>query len=160
MKQVVQAVVMGLALFGGMTGAYAGSASEDVTLEGVYVRAVPPKQPNSAAFMMVKNGGSTDHAMVGGSTPAADVVELHTHIKEDGMMKMRQIPRIEVPANEMVELAPGGLHVMLIGLKGQLKPGESVELTLEFEDGSAMQLSAPVKTVSMGMKMKGMNHDM
>ncbi|HKJ76406.1 MAG TPA: copper chaperone PCu(A)C [Gammaproteobacteria bacterium] len=161
MKRTVSAIAMGMALLGGMSTALAGSAADDVTVEGLYARAVPPQQPNSEAFMTIKNNSGTDHALVGGSTPASNVVELHTHLKEDGMMKMRQIPRIDLPANEAVELAPGGLHVMLIGLKAQLEPGQEVELTLEFEDGSTMQFTAPVKKAGMGMKMKGgMKHDM
>ena len=161
MKRVVTAVAMGMALIGGMSTAVAGSATDDVTVKHHYVRAVPPQQPNSAAFMTIENSSDTAHALVGGSSPAAKVVELHTHLKEDGMMKMRQIPRIDLPANKTVELAPGGLHVMLIGLKQQLEPGQKVDLTLEFADGSTLQLSAPVKKAGMGMQMKGgMKHDM
>lgn len=155
MKKAVTAIAMGMALFGGMSAAVAGSATDDVTVENLYVRAVPPKQPNSAAFMTFHNNGGTDHAVVGGSSSVSEVVELHTHTMEDGMMKMRQIPRIDLPANQGVELKPGGLHVMLIGLKEQTKPGQKVDLTLEFADGSTMQLTAPVKKVSMGMNMKG-----
>jgi copper(I)-binding protein len=106
--------------------------------------------------MKVNNNGASDHALVGGSSPAAEVVELHTHTMEDGMMRMRQVEKIDLPAGESVSLQPGGLHVMLIGLKQNLVPDESIPLTLRFEDGSEVTLQAPVRKLQM--KMKPMDH--
>lgn len=134
----------------------AQSATDEVTVSGAYIRAVPPGQPNSASFMQVSNAGSVQHALVGGSSPAAEVVELHTHTMEGGMMRMRQVDKIEVPAGGSVSLQPGGLHVMLIGLKQQLMPGQDIPLTLQFEDGSEVTLQAPVQKLQM--KMKPMDH--
>jgi copper(I)-binding protein len=70
---------------------------------------------------------------------------------EDGMMKMRRVERIDLPAGETVTLEPGGLHIMLIGLSRQLSPGEEVEIRLTFEDGSGTTLTAPVKSVQASM---------
>ena len=134
----------------------AQSATDEVTISGAYVRAVPPGQPNSASFMQASNAGSAAHALIGGSSPAAEVVELHTHTMEGGMMRMRQVDKIDIPAGGSVSLQPGGLHVMLIGLKQKLAPGEDVPLTLKFEDGSEVTLQAPVKKLQM--KMKPMDH--
>lgn len=134
----------------------AGTAADAVMIKDAYVRAVPPGQPNSAAFMMLMNKSGSDHAVVGGKSPVAKVVELHEHIHQNGMMKMRRIPRIAVKANNKAVLKPGGLHVMLIGLKRELKKGETVSLTLKFEDGSTKTVEAPVRSVMGGMKMKGM----
>jgi periplasmic copper chaperone A len=131
--------------------------TDEVNIDGAYVRAVPPGQPNSAAFMKVINNSATDHAMVGGASPVAEAVELHTHIAEGGMMRMRQVEKIDLPAGETVSLQPGGLHVMLIGLKQKLAPDEEISLTLHFEDGSETTLKVPV--VKLQMKMKPMNHD-
>ena len=128
----------------------------DVNIDDAYVRAVPPGQPNLAAFMKVENKGSADHALVGGSSPAAEVVELHTHTMEGGMMRMRQVERIDLPAGESVALQPGGLHVMLIGLKQKLIPEETIPLTLQFGDGSEVTLDVPVHKLQM--KMKPMDH--
>lgn len=122
----------------------------DIEVQDAYVRAVPPGQPNSAAFMRLTNTTNRDHALVMAETGAAEVVELHTHTMEDGMMRMRQIEQIELPAGETVTLQPGGLHVMLIGLTGSLKPGDSVELNLGFDDGSSQSLTLPVKHVMQG----------
>jgi copper(I)-binding protein len=134
----------------------AGTAADAVMIKNAYVRAVPPGQPNSAAFLMLMNSSGSDHAVVGGESPVAKVVELHEHIHQNGMMKMRQIPRIGIKANDKTILQPGGLHIMLIGLKQELKKGEKVSLTLKFEDGSTKTVEAPVRSVMGGMKMKGM----
>lgn len=139
-----------------LCGAVSAQAIDEVGIDGAYVRAVPPGQPNSAAFMKVSNKGSADHALVGGSSPAAEVVELHTHTMEGGMMRMRQVEKIDLPAGETVSLRPGGLHVMLIGLKQKLVPGQEVPLTLRFDDGSELNLKAPVRKLQM--KMKPMDH--
>jgi copper(I)-binding protein len=143
---------------------FAGSAADLVSVIDPYVRAVPPGQPNSAAFMTLENQDGAAHAVVNATSPVAKVVELHTHIHEGGMMMMRRIDQVDVPANGKAELKPGGLHVMLIGLKQELKPGEMIPLTLEFEDGSEKALKAPVRKIMMksmgGMKggMGDMKH--
>lgn len=119
----------------------------EVIVGDPYVRAVPPGQPNSAAFMMLSNDGAADRALTGASSTAAEVVELHTHTMVDGMMRMRRIERIQLPAGKARVLEPGGLHLMLIGLTRDLAPGDKVALTLRFDDGSEVQLEAPVRPI-------------
>jgi periplasmic copper chaperone A len=128
-------------------------AGGTVTVEDPYARAVPPGQPTSAAFMGLVNGTGAPRALVGGTSDAAEVVELHTHTMEDGMMKMRRVERIDLPAGETVTLAPGELHVMLIGLKRGLNPGDQIELTLDLDDGTVLKVQAPVREV------QAMQHD-
>ena len=135
------------------TSAWAGNAAEDVQIEAPYVRAVPPGTPNSGAFMVFKNTDSVAHAVVAARSSASRVVELHTHRMEGGMMKMRPVKQIEIPAGGETVLKPGGLHVMFIGLKGDLKVGDEVGFTLVFEDGSQTTVTAPVKSVMQGMQM-------
>lgn len=134
---------------------HAGIAADAVQVQEPYVRAVPPGQANSAAFMKLTNTGQEDHALVKGRSNAAKVVELHTHRMEDGMMKMRRVDKIDLPAGETVRLQPGGLHVMLIGLQEPLSPGDEVQLTLHFEDGSRSSLSVPVKSVQEMFRQQG-----
>ena len=142
-------------LFAG--GAFAAGAADEIKVGDAYVRAIPPGQPNSAAFMVLDNGGAKGHALVGAASPVAEAVELHTHIMDEGMMKMRRVERVELPAGESVRLQPGGLHVMLIGLKQPLKPDDQVHLTLTFEDNSARHLQVPVREVE-AMMMKQDQH--
>lgn len=129
-------------------------ATEDVTVVDPYVRAVPPGQPNSAAFMQLQNNSTTKHAIVKAESPVSRVVELHTHINEGGVMKMRQIKQIDVPAQGQTTLKPGGLHVMFLGLNSELKSGQSVPVTLIFEDGSKTTIHAQVRKMQLHMKQK------
>jgi copper(I)-binding protein len=140
----------GLIALAALTAQAQGPAT--VAVSDAYARAVPPGQPNSAVFLTLTNGTLEHRALVAGKSPGAEVVELHTHIHEDGMMRMRRVERIEVPAGGSVSLEPGGLHLMLIGLKGNLAPGDQVELTLSFDDGTQAQVLAPVRRVEP-MKM-------
>jgi copper(I)-binding protein len=135
--------------------AVAANIAEGIMVDDPYVRAVPPGQPNSASFMVLHNMGKQGSALTGASSPAAEVVELHTHTMEEGMMRMRRVEKIELPAGEVVNLKPGGLHVMLIGLKQQLVPDQKVPITLTFEDGSSLQLDVPVRKLQMQMKQGG-----
>lgn len=138
--------------------AFAGGAADEVEVHKPYVRAVPPNTPNSAAFMTLMNKGGV-HAVVRAESDVSKVVELHTHVKEGGMMKMRQVEKIDVAANAKTMLKPGGLHVMFLGLKQPLNEGDQVQFKLIFEDGSETTVTAPVKKVMAGMKMgNGMKH--
>ncbi len=131
---------------------FAGTAADAVTVSDPYVRAMPPGQPNSLAFMRLTNGSDQDFALVGAEGTVSKALELHTHIMSDGMMQMKKIDKIDLPAGKTVMLETGGLHVMLIGLNQDLKPGDSVSLTLVFNDGSKKQLDAPVRKIEMSMK--------
>ncbi|MGV6827294.1 MAG: copper chaperone PCu(A)C [bacterium] len=149
MKHLISSLLFSVLLHGTV---YAGAANGLIILDA-YVRAVPTGQPNSAAFMKIENPTTVAHAVVDARSPVANVVELHTHINEDGMMKMRRIPSIHLPAGGETVLQPGGLHVMLIGLRSDLKPGDMVDVTLVFDDGSEKLIQAPVKKIT-GMKMR------
>jgi copper(I)-binding protein len=87
---------------------------------------------------------------VGARSDAAATVELHTHINDDGVMRMRQVEDIAIPAGGETVLQPGGLHLMLIGLHQPLQPGDSLTLELEFDDGSTRSLTVPVRKIEMG----------
>lgn len=127
-------------------------AASSVSVNEPYVRAVPPGQPNSAAFMQLYNSSTAQHSIVKAKSTVSGIVELHTHVKEDGMMKMRQVKQIDIPPQSKTTLQPGGLHVMFIGLKSELKPGSKVTFTLIFEDGSKKTIEAPVRKMKMHMK--------
>lgn len=121
--------------------------ADSLTIEDAQVRAVPPGSQASAAFMTLRNPGERDVALVAAESPAAEVVELHDHQNVDGVMQMRQVQQIAIPAGGSAELAPGGLHMMLIGLTAPLVEGEPVEIELRFESGESQRLEAPVKRI-------------
>ncbi len=131
-----------------LTGLSLGLQAAEIGVTDPYARAVPPGQPNSAVFMSLTNRSSKDRALVGAESSAAKVVELHTHVNEGGMMRMRRVERIDLPAGQSVALKPGGLHVMLIGLKQNMAAGDEVDLTLIYDDGDKAMIKAPVRKIA------------
>ncbi|WP_135079123.1 copper chaperone PCu(A)C [Terasakiella sp. SH-1] len=143
MKQIAlaSAVLMGLS-----TPSFAG----DISVEGVWARASAGMARAGAAFMTIKNTGTADK-LVSAKADVSKTVELHTHLHEDGIMKMRQVKNIAVNKG-MTMLKPGGLHVMFMGLNEPLKEGSIFPLTLVFEKAGEMNVTVMVKKVgAMGM---------
>ncbi len=126
--------------------ATAGVALAEATVQSPWARATPPTAKNGAAFMTIKGGGAGDR-LVSASAPVSERVELHTHLMEGGVAKMREVPAIDVPANGAVELKPGSYHVMLIGLKAPLKEGGTFPLTLRFEKQGTVTVDVPVRAL-------------
>jgi len=130
-------------------------AADVVDVVDPYIREVPPVSQTSAAFMTLRNTGTEAHAVVSARSPAAQVAELHTHIMgDDGLLRMRQVEKVDVRAGGEAVFQPGGLHVMLINLNGPLTAGNDVDLTLVYDDGSEETLTTPVKPVGESMKMQ------
>ncbi|MBD1557069.1 copper chaperone PCu(A)C [Vibrio sp. S9_S30] len=128
--------------------------SDSLMIHEPYVRATPPNAPTSAAFMHIMNRSDKDRVIVSATTSAAGRVELHINIKDNDVMKMRQVETIAIPANSNVSLKPGGLHIMLFDLKQALKEGESVEINLTFANGDTKTVKAPIQKVLSGMENK------
>ena len=123
----------------------------DVEIDGAYARASIPNVPNSAAFFVIKNNSDKDIAITSANSDAAQKNELHTHIKENKMMKMMKIEKLVVPAKSSLELKSGGDHVMLMGLKKELKAGDEISLELSFSDGDKKSIKVPVKDLASTM---------
>ncbi len=100
---------------------------------------------NGAVYVTISNHGSEADALLSASTDVATTVELHETVKQDGKMVMRPLPRFDVPAGGKLEMKPGSYHIMLLGLKQDLKPGETVNVGLSFEKAGQMSVEAPVK---------------
>ena len=101
--------------------------------------------PTGAAYFSVVNGGAAADRLVAATTPVAKEAQLHTHLVEDGVVRMRQLKGVDVDPGNPVEFRPGGLHVMLIGLAARLKAGESFALTLTFEKAGAIEVEVRVE---------------
>jgi copper(I)-binding protein len=86
-----------------------------------WARATLPVQTTGGAYLKLHNTGGTPDRLVGGSTPAAERVELHSMVMDGNIMRMRELAAIDIPPGQVVELRPGALHLMLVGLKGELK---------------------------------------
>ena len=126
-------------LFGNLAFAAAG---DDIQVVDAKVRIVPTVSTTTGAFMKLYNPGNEEQLLVGASTSAARSVELHTHVHDKGVMRMRRIPHIQLPPHSDVSLKKGGLHLMIFGLKQPLKAGDKIELELEFADGSRKTIEA------------------
>lgn len=119
-------------------------------------RAVPPTSPTGAVFVEIDNQGPVDH-LLAAHAEIAETLELHTHLEQDGLLRMVQVDRIEVPGpNGRLELRPGGYHIMLIGLKQPLREGDSFPLQLEFERSGLVELTVEVRNFAAGT---GADHD-
>lgn len=122
-------------VIGMLAAAFVTAASAQVTVSAPWARATVPVQKSSGAFMVLR--AARDSRLVDVSSPVAERVELHKSSMEDGMMKMEQVEVLDLPAGKDVALAPGGYHLMLFGLKRQLKEGETVPLTLVVTDAAS-----------------------
>jgi len=110
--------------------------------------------PNGAVFMKLMNEGGADDVLLSAQSGVAETVELHqSKMDENGVMKMSPVPDIPVPAGETVTLEPGGLHVMLLGLKEELAVGDKFSLTLNFERAGAQTIEVEVSDSLMGQQM-------
>jgi copper(I)-binding protein len=119
-------------------------AQVDVTAP--WARATAPGTQTGAAYVTL--AAPAGDRLVGAETPVARTAEIHTHLMEGGIARMRQVDAVEVPAGRPVVFAPGGLHVMLVGLGRQLRRGETFPLTLVFE--KAGRVTAQVRVEGPG----------
>lgn len=134
----------------------------DLSISAAWSRSSAGMKRAGAAFMAISNAGTTDDRLIAASTPAAKKAELHTHLMENDVMKMRQVMHIDIPAGKTVELKPGGLHVMLFELSDVFQEGHSYPLLLTFEKAGDVTLTVHVgKAGAMGsMKHEGhMKHN-
>ena len=120
-----------------------------IIVEDPWVRAVPPVSTMSAAFMKVRNAGDEDDYLIGARSEVSKITEIHTTVMEDGMMKMRRMKEVKVPAGGLVEFKPMGKHIMLIDLKRPLKAGEKIRITLIFKKSGEITVEAPVRRMGM-----------
>lgn len=136
-----------LAAFAGASVLAPAAAELPLRVDEPWVRATVPTQRATGAFMRLT--ANADLRLVSASSPAAEKVELHRMVMVGQVMKMREIDSLSLPAAKTVMLAPGGFHIMLLGLKEQVRVGETIPLTLHLEDGngtrSALTVHAPVR---------------
>jgi hypothetical protein len=152
MKNLIIASLVGLS-------ATAWAQSTTVKVEDAWVRGTVASQKATGAFMRMTP--SANARLVSVSSPAAKVVEIHEMAMENDVMRMRQVQGVDLSAGKATELKPGGFHVMLMGLKAPVTGGDTVPLTLTFEDAAkqrfTQEVQAPVRALGAGAAM---THDM
>ncbi len=122
------------------------ASDSPVTIDNAVIPQPPAAATVSAAYMSVHNPGDQARQIVSAHSDVAEHVELHTHTHKDGMMQMRQVDEVALPAGETVRFEPGGLHIMLIGLSSPLEAGQDVAITLTLDNGESVTPTFTVQT--------------
>jgi len=152
MKRLV--LVAALSLFAA-TAANA-QTSGDITVQSAWARATPPGADTGALYLTLTNKGAADDRLTGVDTPVADMAMLHVDRMENGVMKMRELKSVDIAPGKSAVLKPGGMHVMLMGLKHPLKRGDRFSVTLTF--AHAPPLTAQVEVAKIGAAAPDMAH--
>lgn len=153
-------LVVASALFLAAVSSAFAQAAPSIDVTHAWARGTAAAGENGAVYMMISNHGTADDRLMGASTTVAAKTELHITLNENGVMKMRPIADVAVKAGGSAEFKPGGMHVMLLGLKQPLKAGDSFPLTLTFEKAGAVKIMVMVEKAGAaapgsmpGMKM-------
>lgn len=130
-----------------VAGGALSAQAATVTARDAWAREAPAGRKASAIFLTAENTGGTARSIVSGSTDVSDTLELHEMKKDGEMMRMSPVASIAVPAHGNVQLRPGGLHLMLFGLRKPLAVGDTVHVTLTLDNGSHIMVAAPVRAM-------------
>lgn len=115
-------------------------------IEQPWARATPKGAPVGGGYLRITNTGTTADRLVGGSVPVSSGFEIHEMAMDNGVMKMRMLPKgLEIKPGETVTLKPGGYHLMFTGLKDQLKQGATIKGTLQFEKAGKVDVEFAVE---------------
>jgi copper(I)-binding protein len=116
-----------------------------------WARATPKGAPVAGGYLSITNNGSEPDRLIGGSFAAAGHLEVHEMSMDNGVMRMRPVRGgLEIKPGQTVELRPGGYHLMFMGLKQQLKPGDTVKGTLDFAKAGKVEVAYPVRPLGAG----------
>ncbi|MBP2699888.1 copper chaperone PCu(A)C [Photobacterium lucens] len=118
---------------------------QNLELTQAWSKEVPLTSQVAAAFITIKNHTSTDDELLSVSSPIANKTELHEHLHQDGMMKMRQVSSIPITANSETLLKPGGFHIMFFDLKQVPELGEIFPMTLTFKNAGRITVNVKVE---------------
>ncbi len=128
--------------------------ARDIHIENAWVRAMPPGQPNTAAYLSVKNGGDRALQITGAYSEPHARVEMHTSVEVDGMVTMEQLKQVTVAPGQAIHFAPGGMHLMMLDLQKMPAPGEQVKLCLNLQSGASVCAQAEVRRVAPSLDDK------
>ncbi|WP_096700559.1 copper chaperone PCu(A)C [Magnetospirillum sp. 15-1] len=133
---IAAALLLGLSVAG-------QAAAADIEVANPFMRAAPMAGGTGAAFMTINNHGAADR-LLAAEAGISKSVELHTHVKDGDIYRMRKVESLVVPEHGTAEMKPGGDHIMFIGLNAPMKEGATVQLTLKFEKAGAVVVQVPV----------------
>ncbi|MFT6895765.1 MAG: copper(I)-binding protein [Paraglaciecola sp.] len=131
-------------LFASTLFLFANSVDAHLMISNATVRLLPPSLPNTSAYFSVKNTADHDIILVAAQTDIAQKAELHNHVMQGQMMRMEQQDSVTIGAGQTVNFEPGGLHMMIFGLKAPLQKAQSVKLSLLTQGGDIITFNAIV----------------
>lgn len=146
MRMIVPAFAM---LAAGAAQAQTQTSTAPISIEDSWARATAPAAKTGAVYLTIVDRGAPDH-LLALATPVAGTAELHETTMENNVMRMRPVNGLAVSAQGPVTLAPGGYHVMLMGLKQPLQQGQTFPLTLTFQHAGAVQALVTVQAIGAG----------
>ena len=148
MASILRVGLVGAAilLVGGVAAAETYSAG-GLQIGNPWARATPKGATVGAGYLTITNKGAEADRLIGGSVAPASRFEVHATVTENGVAMMRQVTGLEIKPGETVELAPGGTHVMMMGLKQPLKQGQTVKGTLVFEKAGTVAIEFTVQAI-------------
>lgn len=131
-----------------------------IEVHDAYARAASKAAKSGAAFMVIHNHGGPDDRLIGVASPAAQKVELHTHVEDaGGVMRMMHVEEgFDLPADGKIEMRRGGRHVMFMGLTGPFEDGAMVPLTLRFQQAGEIEIEIPVDLQRKPAQADGHGH--
>jgi copper(I)-binding protein len=127
-------------------------------IERPWARATAPGAQVAGGYLVIRNQGPAADRLVSASSPAAAKVELHVHINDNGVMKMREVQGYDVPAKGSFELKPGGAHLMFVDIKRPFKEGEKLPVNLKFEKAGEVRAEFHVGRLGDSSPPSGQKH--
>ena len=148
MKHLIQSLLIATFLLSCSSNMAIAAEDSTINVHQAWARTTAPGQDVGAVYLMIVS--KKDTSLVSINTDIAEHAQIHSMSMDNGIMKMRELESLPIPAGKMVSLSPGGIHLMLVGLKKPLKAGEKIALTLEFKDVtgklSSVNITAPIQT--------------
>jgi len=117
----------------------------EIQVGGAWIRSAPPTAKALAAYMVISNATQEPVKLVGADCPDFSAVEVHRSMMHQGMMHMMAVENLEIAPGKSLTLKPGGYHLMLMEPRKTLKPGDRVQLRLQFDTGEVLPVNAVVK---------------
>jgi hypothetical protein len=122
-----------------------GSAIAELDIHEAWIKNLPPAVPVRAGYMTIRNTQAIAVSIIAIRSDVFTSVEIHRTIAEDGMMRMEPVPTLVIEPDSSVQLAPGGLHLMMMSPAEPTKPGDVLQIVIELDDGSTQSLNMTVK---------------
>jgi len=144
-RNPIRALLLALCLAGTPALAQSPAAGDLTVVAQPWARPTARSAPNGAVYLTIANKGPAADRLIQAHAEVSARTELHTHLNDGGVMRMRPVAAIDIPAGGTAELKPGGLHVMLLGLKAPLAAGTRFPLTLTFEKSAPVTVTVTVQ---------------